>query len=143
MADAQKSEVTRTGNFAAAPAELWRLVSDFGGLDKIMDGIESFEAEGEGVGSTRSIAMGGGVVVESLDALDPDAMTLTYSMLETPLPFKDYSATMVVSANGESGSTLSWTGSFEPHGVPAEKAEKLAGNIYSGGIAGYAKALGE
>lgn len=143
MSETQKSEVTRTGTFAAPPAELWSLVSNFGGLDEIMDGVESCETEGEGVGSTRSIAMGGGVVVESLDVLDHDSMTLTYSIIEAPLPFKDYSATMVVSPDGESGSMLSWTGTFEPDGVPAEDAEKLAGNIYSGGIAGYAKALGE
>jgi len=50
---------------------------------------------------------------------------------------------MVVSPEGESGSALSWTGTFEPDGVPAEDAEKLADSIYSGGIAGFTKALGE
>lgn len=143
MSDAGKSEVTRSGTFAASPDALWALVADFGGLDKIMDGIESCESEGEGVGAKRSIAMGGGVVVESLDVLDHDEKTLTYSILEAPLPFKDYSATMVVTPDGDSGSALTWTGTFEADGVPVEKAEELAGGIYSGGIAGYAKALGE
>ena len=137
-----KSEVVRSGTFAAPPERLWELVADFGGLDRIMDGIESCEMEGDGVGAKRTIAMGGGAVVESLDVLDPDAMTLTYSILEAPLPFKDYSATMVVASEGE-GSSLTWTGSFEADGVPAEKAEGIAGSIYDGGIAGYRNALGE
>jgi hypothetical protein len=70
-------------------------------------------------------------------------MSLTYAMVETPLPFKDYSATMTVAADGDSGSSLTWTGTFEPNGASKEDAEKLAGNIYRGGIAGFAKALGE
>lgn len=138
-----KSEVTRTGTYAASPAKLWSLVSDFGGLDKYMEGIEPYETVGEGVGAKRSLPMGGGFVVETLDVLDHDNMTLTYSIVESPLPFKDYSATMTVTPDGETGSCLSWTGAFEPDGASKEDAEKLAGNIYSGGIAGYAKALGE
>ncbi len=137
-----KSEVTRSGSYAASPAQLWELVSDFGGLDEIMDGIDACTMEGEGVGAVRTLSMGGGSVVESLDVLDHESMTLTYSIMEAPLPFEDYSATMVVGAEGD-GSSLSWTGSFLPAGVPAEEAEKLAGGIYEGGIAGFKKALGE
>lgn len=138
-----KSEVTRTGTFAASPADLWTMVADFGGLDKFMDGLDPYETIGEGVGAKRSIPMGGGMVVETLDALDHDAMSLTYSIVESPLPFKDYSASMTVTPEGDSGSTLTWTGTFEPDGASKEDAEKLAGNIYSGGIAGFTKALGE
>lgn len=138
-----KSEVVRTGSFAASPDQLWALVADFGSLDQIMDGIDSCDMEGDGVGAKRTMVMGGGPpVIESLDVLDAEAMTLTYSILEAPLPFKDYSATMVVAPEGE-GCSLTWTGTFEADGVPAEKAEGLAGGIYDGGIAGYRSALGE
>lgn len=142
MSDAEKSVVTREGTFAASPEKLWSLVRDFGGLDQIMDGIDSCEMEGEGVGAVRRIGMGGGTVVESLDAFDEDARTLTYSIMEAPLPFADYSANMAVSAEGD-GSKLTWTGTFHPAGVPAEKAEAVAGSVYEGGIAGYKSALGE
>ena len=138
-----KSEVTRTGTFAASPADLWTMVSDFGGMDKYIDAMDPYETIGDGVGAKRSIPMGGGMVVETLDALDDDAMSLTYSIVESPLPFKDYSASMTVAPEGDSGSTLTWTGTFEPDGASKEDAEKLAGNIYSGGIAGFTKALGE
>lgn len=141
MTDPSRSEVTETGTFAASPPELWTLVADFGGLHKFMD-IDPYETVGEGVGAKRSIPMGDGVVVEVLDALDDEAMSLTYSITSSPLPFKDYSATMVVTPSGE-GSLLTWTGTFEADGIPTEKAERLASGIYKGGIAGYAKALGE
>jgi hypothetical protein len=137
------AETVRTGNYAVPASKLWELVSDFGGLDKVM-GIESMEVEGEGVGSLRTIPMGGGTVVESLDVLDHAAMHLVYSIInDAPLPFEGYSASMQVDADGDDASTLTWTGTFEPKGVPVEKAEKLAGNIYDGGIAGFHKALGD
>lgn len=142
MSDGQQSEVTRSGTFAASPDELWTMVRDFGGLHKFMDGMDAYPVEGEGVGAVRRIPMGGGEVVESLDVLDEDSRTLTYSITESPLPFKDYSATMVVTAEGD-GSALNWTGTFQADGVPVADAEALAGNIYSGGIAGFGKALGE
>jgi hypothetical protein len=50
---------------------------------------------------------------------------------------------MTVSPEGDAGSALTWTGSFEPDGASQEDAEKLAGKIYSGGIAAFTKALGE
>ena len=140
----QPSEVTRVGSYTASPGELWALVRDFGGLDKIMPGIERVDVEGEGVGQLRRIpAANGGMVVESLDVLDDESRTLTYSIVEAPLPFRDYSATMVVSDGDDSGSKLTWTGTFLPDGVPVDKAEHLAGRIYSGGIEGFRSALGE
>jgi hypothetical protein len=140
----QRSKVTRTGTYAAAPDALWALVRDFGGIDKIMPGLEGVEVEGKGLGQVRRIpAAKGGVVVESLDVFDDEARILTYSIVEAPLPFRDYSATMVVSETEGGGSQLTWTGSFFADGIPVEKAERLAGNIYAGGIAGYRAALGE
>lgn len=144
MSDAeQKSEVTRSESYAASAAALWDLVRDFGGIDKIIPGIESIEVEGEGVGQLRRMPAGrGGMVVESLDVLDDENRTLTYSIVEGPLPFRDYSATMQVAPEGD-GSRLTWTGTFHADGIEVEKAERLAGNIYTGGIAGYKAALGE
>ena len=136
------TEVVESGSFAVPAAKLWELVSDFGAIDQIMDGIDDISTEGEGVGMTRSIGMGGGHVVESLDVLDHENHLLTYSIVSGPIPFKNYSATMDVTDDGDDACTLEWKGTFEADGVPVEKAERLARGIYSGGIAGYRKALG-
>lgn len=136
------SEVTVTESFAVPAARLWELVSDFGGIADIMDGVDECAMEGEGVGATRTIPAGPSEVVESLDVLDHDNHVLTYSIVSGPLPFKDYSATMDISSEGDDACSMAWTGTFEADGVPVEKAEKLANGIYSGGMAGYRKALG-
>jgi hypothetical protein len=136
------SVVVETGSFAVPASRLWALVSDFGALDEIMDGIDECVLEGDGIGATRRITTGNGQIVESLNVLDHEKMTLTYSIISGPLPFKDYSATMVVTADSDDSCSLTWTGSFEADGVPVEKADRIASGIYRGGIAGYAKALG-
>jgi hypothetical protein len=136
------SVVIETGSFAVPAFRLWELVSDFGGLDKIMDGIDDCVLEGDGIGATRRVTLANGPVVESLDVLDQEEMTLTYSIVSGPLPFKDYSATMVVTADSDDTCSLTWTGTFEANGVPTEKANRIASGIYRSGLAGYSKALG-
>lgn len=136
------SEVTETSSYAVPAAKLWAFVADFGGIDKFMDGIDHCVVEGEGVGAKRTIPVGDAEIVESLDVLDHEKFTLTYSILSGPIPFKDYSATMVVTEDSEDSCTLTWTGTFEPNGVSNEKAEKIARGIYRGGINSYRKALG-
>lgn len=136
------SVVTETGSFTVPAEKLWELVADFGAIAKIMDGIDECIVEGEGIGATRSIPGRDGTIVESLDVLDHGKMTLVYSIVSGPMPFKDYSAEMVVSADGEDSCRLAWTGTFEANGVPAEKAERIASGIYRAGIAGYGRALG-
>ena len=136
------SVVIETASFAVPASSLWALVSDFGAIDKIMEGIDECVLEGDGVGALRKVTTANGEIVESLDALDHENMTLVYSIVSGPMPFKDYSATMVVTADGDESCSLTWTGSFEASGVPAEKADRIASGVYRGGIAGYSKALG-
>ena len=131
------SVVIETASFAVPASRLWALVCDFGSLDKIMEGVDECVLEGEGVGATRTIATGNGQIVESLDVLDHEKMTLVYSIVSGPMPFKNYSATMVVAADSDDSCSLTWTGSFEADGVPPEKAERIASGVYRAGIAGY------
>jgi Polyketide cyclase / dehydrase and lipid transport len=139
---ADKSEVTVKDTIAAPIEDVWKLAADFGGIADIMDGIESIEVEGEGVGMLRKMpGRGGEFVVERLEALDPDRHHVAYSIVEGPLPFRDYYATIDLAADGD-GTAIEWTGRFEPDGVPTEKAERLANGVYTAGIAGFKKALG-
>ena len=136
------SIVVETASFAVPASRLWALVSDFGAIDEVMDGIDECLLEGEGIGAVRRITTANGQIVESLDVLDQEKMTLIYSIVSGPMPFKDYSATMVVVADSDDSCILTWTGSFEADGVPPEKADRIASGVYRGGIAGYSKALG-
>jgi carbon monoxide dehydrogenase subunit G len=138
---AEKSQVTVSDTIAAPVADVWRLASDFGGFADIMDGIESCETEGEGVGMLRKMGAGDGHVVERLEELDDATHHLAYSIVSGPVPMRDYWSTIDLREVDE-GTAIEWSSTFEPVGVPAEKAERLATRIYEAGIAGIKKALG-
>ena len=138
---AETSQVKVSDTIAAPVDDVWRLASDFGGVADIMDAIESCETEGEGVGMLRKLPVGGGTVVERLEELDDASHHLTYSIISGPLPFKDYRANIDLQEVDE-GTAIEWSSTFEPAGVPAEKAEGLATSIYEAGIAAFKKALG-
>ena len=91
----------------------------------------------------RTIGMGGGQVVERLDVHDAKTRTFTYSIIndDCPLPFSDYSATVVITDNGDNTAAVDWTGTFEPKGVPEADAINVATGIYAGAIKGAQRAL--
>jgi len=133
--------VTVQERFDQPVQEVWPLVADFGGIGKYLKGVEC-TVEGDGIGSERSIAMGGATIVERLTWFDPADHSLSYTILDAgPLPFSRYVATIRLQAEG-AGTLATWEGHFEPSGVPEEEAAKVAHGIYSGGLKGYKKALG-
>ncbi len=134
-------EVKETVN--ANAQAVWSILGDFAGI-KIRGPITAVEVEGEGVGTVRTIIMGASQVVERLEAYDDSTMSLKYAILneDCPLPVSAYSATINVTANGDNACTVDWVGTFEPRGVPEDKASEVVRGIYTGGIAGARKATG-
>ena len=127
-----------------APADdVWAQLGNFSGI-KAGGGIDSVSFEGEGVGMTRTIVMGGRPVVERLEVHDADQRTFTYAIIndDSPLPFSNYSATVLITDNGDGTSTVDWTGTFEPRGVEEADAINMATGIYAGAIKGARVALG-
>jgi len=127
---------------AAAPAEVFAVLGDFKGI-KPGPGIESVDYEGDGVGMTRSIHLANGSVVERLEAYDAQAMTWRYAIInDSPLPFSNYSATVILTDNGDGTTTVDWTGTFEPRGVEEADAVAMARGIYTNAIKGARAAVG-
>src|SRR4051812_34375528 len=89
------ASVREEGELGAGIDEVWKLVGDFSGFVEAM-GIP-VEVSGEGVGSTRTIAMGPSPTVERLETLDNDNRRLQYSLLQGPLPVENYLSTMQLS----------------------------------------------
>lgn len=135
------ANVTKTLN--ANAQAVWEQLSPFDRL-KAGGNITAVEYEGEGVGMLRTIKMGGGEVIERLEVHDAATTTFAYRILndDSPLPFTDYSATVIISDNKDGTSTVDWTGTFEPRGVPEADAINVATGIYAGAIKGTKIALG-
>ncbi len=121
----------------APVADVWAQLGNFAGV-QVGGPVESVEFEGEGEGMTRSIGMGGGVIVERLEEHNEAARRFTYTIIngDSPLPFSDYAATVQLGDNGDDTTTVIWTGTFQPHGVPEADAINMATGIYAGAIKG-------
>lgn len=127
------AEVKVEGEFGASAEEVWEVVGDFVGLIETMGA--PVEASGEGIGMTRRIAMGPEPIVERLEERDESAKKIVYSIVEGPLPVKDYVSTMQLADTGDGRSRLTWSSTFEPVGDEAMASQIVTG-IYDGGIKG-------
>jgi hypothetical protein len=134
------ASVREEGELGAGIDEVWKLVGDFAGFVEAM-GIP-VETSGEGVGSTRTIAMGPSPTVERLETLDNDARQLQYSMLQGPLPVENYLATMQLSPIDSGRTRIEWSSDFEPRGISEADAIEAVRGIYRGGIAGLQARFG-
>lgn len=139
------SEVEVSESIAAPAAKVWELVRDFGGIAKWGGpALQSCTVEGAGVGAVRRIGLSGGMTIaERLEALDEAGRSLSYAIVEkSPIPVKDYLATIRVVEQGPQACRVDWSSRFEPDGTSAAQAQALLRGVYTGGIGGLRKALG-
>jgi carbon monoxide dehydrogenase subunit G len=103
--------------------DVWAVAGDFGGI-AWMPGLDSVEVAGE----DRTISMGGMEIVERLVNRDEDAHTLTYKIVEGPVPVESHEATIAVVPAGD-GSRVSWSVTTEP-----DDAAAFLKDIYAGAL---------
>jgi Polyketide cyclase / dehydrase and lipid transport len=137
------TQVHETGELGAGVDEVWKLVSDFGGMLEAF-GIPVQLSGPEGIGQERTIAMGpGDPTVERLEEVDNDAHRLKYSIQSGPLPVENYLSTMQLTAIDGGRTQLDWSSTFEPGGGLSEAdAIAIVSGIYTGGIAGLQARFG-
>ena len=92
------ARVSMQTTIPASADEVWRTISDFNGLPKFVSAITNSSMEGSGVGAVRTLTLqdSDAPIVEKLESLDEQARTLSYSIIQSPLPLADYIATVEV-----------------------------------------------
>jgi hypothetical protein len=136
------AEVRREGELGASVDEVWKLISDFGGMIEALMGVPA-ELEGEGIGQTRTLPTGAEPMVERLELCDEATKTVQYSIVSGPFPVRDYLSTMKLTAVGDGRTKIEWSSTFEPaEGTSQLDAEKMVAGVYKGGIAGLAARFG-
>lgn len=138
---AQAASVSQKIEIAAAPDKVWAAVGDFcdiGSWLTIVVKCEMTETEGKKI---RTLTTGdGGILVESLERWDDAGMSYTYRIHSSPLPMENYIATIKVSGAGDT-STVEWSSTFDPKGVPEADIAKIITGIYQTGFDGLKKKL--
>jgi hypothetical protein len=118
-----------------APAdEVWPVVGDFTGLDRWHPAVERCDANSGTAGSTRDLHLaGGGLIRERLESVDEKGQSLTYVILDGPLPVQDYVSTLRVTGDG-GRCRVEWSSEFKPAGLPEPEAVKTMEGVYKAGL---------
>lgn len=113
--------------------DVWQIVRPFNGLPKWHPAVARSEIEDareeDAIGCVRSFELHNGAWLrERLCALDDRSHTLSYELLRSPMPVKDYVASMKLSRVTEQpGRTFAvWEARF---GCPIEEEPKLIAQI--------------
>jgi uncharacterized protein YndB with AHSA1/START domain len=133
-----------------APIErVWRTVADFNGLPAWMPGMKDSAIEDgkapTAVGAVRRLGMAGAkdVLRERLEKLDAATHTITYSVLEGPLPVKNIVTSMHLRPITDTYGTLGeWSTQFETEPGKEAEGEALMARVFGAGFRGLKKHLG-
>jgi carbon monoxide dehydrogenase subunit G len=113
----------------AAPADVWALIGDFGGVDKLF-ALDSLELTGD----DRILGMFGMTITERLRSRDDETMTLVYSVIDG-VPVESHTGTITVAADGE-GSLVTWAFDVTP-----DEMAPLFKDTYAGALVALANAV--
>jgi len=133
-----------------APIErVWRTVGDFNGLPAWMPGMKDSSVEGgkspTAVGAVRCLSMTGSKdkLRERLEKLDQETHTITYAVLEGPLPVRNIVTTMHLRPITDSYGTLGeWSTQFETEPGKEEEGRQFMARVFGAGFRGLKKHLG-
>lgn len=103
----------------ASVSSVWGLIRDFGALGRWLPGVKSCVIEGDDpgdrVGAVRRLEMGDvGVIREQLLALSDVEHAVTFSIIESALPVRNYRSTIALLPVTDGNRTfIRWCGQFE------------------------------
>ena len=122
--------VTVSTHLSASPDLVWSKIGDPGTISAWHPAV----AESSLDGKARVCNLANGARIdEQIDNIDDANRSYTYRIVESPLPVKDYNATIkVVEADG--GCSVEWTSNFEVSTGPAEDAVALIKGVYDAGM---------
>ncbi|GAA4197805.1 SRPBCC family protein [Streptosporangium oxazolinicum] len=122
----------------ASADEVWEYLRDFGNLAEWLPGITGCEIEDGGdsrPGAVRRMEGPGGTFRERLLTLDDTSRSATYTILESPLPVRDYRASYRVAPVTDSGRAFAeWSAVFGADDV-AQMEEFVVRQIFVPGLA--------
>ena len=97
-------------SIARDPDDVWKLLREFGGLDRWMPGIDKCVVDGD----VRTLETMGIQIKETLRSLDDTNRTIAYSVTESPMSnLESHLATIAVEPEGD-GSHVTYTVDVTP-----------------------------
>ena len=138
------AKVSMKVNLGVPADQVWELIGSFNALPDWHPAVEKSEVEGEGHGSVRTLHLaGGGTIRERLEQIDEEGKVYSYSILSSPLPVMNYTATLRLhEAEDGSGCDVEWESDFQPAGMPETDAVDVIRGVYQAGFDNLKKMFG-
>jgi hypothetical protein len=135
------SDVSLKTHLNASVDQVWKIVGQFNGLPQWHPMIVKSTLDDGGKRRTLSLP-DGSKIVEDLRAADDGSHTMTYAIVDSPLPVTDYVSTIrVFPAQDGVGCTVEWSSTFDPTGD--ENAAVTAINqVFQAGLDNLTKMFG-
>ena len=114
--------------------QVWDLIGSFNALPDWHPAVESSELEKGG--QIRKLRLvGGGTIVEKLETISDNERVYTYSIVDSPLPVSEYTASISVRRDDDGdGTIVEWSSSFQAQGAPENEAVRAIEEIYEAGF---------
>jgi hypothetical protein len=128
-------EVKKKRDTPGDPEDVWALIGDFCAIKNWHPVVADCTQEKEGDVIYRTLALKNGAKIkEKLTATDETSYS--YEIIESPLPVKNYKATLAVEEDEDSPerSEVEWEASFDANGASDEDAKKTIAGIFEEGV---------
>ena len=127
-------EVRQSVDVNAPPEKVWALIGDFCSIAKWHPVVgKCAQSQKNGAAMRKLTTVDGAVLIEKRVQYSDEGMSYTYTIIDSPLPVKDYTSTLAVMGMGN-GSMITWSGEFEAKGAPDAKAKDVIAGIYQAGL---------
>lgn len=117
------------------PEEVWALIGDFCAIKDWHPAVAQCEETKEGDVTYRTLTLkDGGKIKEKLTGTEDTSYS--YEIVESPLPVKNYKATLSVEEDEDSPdrSEVEWEATFDANGASDEDAQKAIAGIFEDGV---------
>ncbi|WP_415881851.1 SRPBCC family protein [Neptuniibacter sp. QD72_48] len=113
------------------PSAVWALLGDYNGLYRWHPAVASSDRDNK----VRVLTLGNGAkITETLLSKDEGKRSYRYQIDESPLPVSDYESEIQVKLDGQGGSIVVWSSSFNAAGASDAEAEKTIRGVYQAGL---------
>lgn len=122
--------------------EVWEMIGGYNALPDWHPAVVSSELESDGK-IRRLKLLGGGEIVERLERIDEKERLYRYSIIHSPFPVVNYTATIRVRDKDDgAGSVVEWSSEFDPENAPETDAVKTIQDVYQQGFDNLRKMFG-
>lgn len=135
-------KVNMSTEIDASAEAVWKIIGGFNSLPDWHPGVQKSELERGGVMRKLSL-LGGGSIIERLEHFDNNDRVYTYSIIDAPLPVRNYVASIRVKDAPSGKALVEWSSDFEPaSGATSDDAVRAVQGIYQAGLDNLRKMFG-